>query len=80
MESCFNQSSNEIKGIEMNEETKQPNYSLEVYDDHAIIKGWLTSDMIKVLLKLCNKEGFKYFSPFTGGFKLVKEAKAKNDQ
>ncbi len=52
---------------------KTPRYSLEVYDDHAIIKGWLTSDMLTVLIKLCKKEGFKGLVHNEGeGFKLVK--------
>lgn len=52
---------------------EEPKYSLEVYTDHAIIKGWLTSDMLTVLIRLCKKEGFKGLIPHDGaGFKLIK--------
>lgn len=56
----------------MNEIKEAPKYSLEVFEDHAIIKGWITSEMLNVLIKLCRKEGFKFLAPYEGGFKLVK--------
>ena len=53
----------------MNEEIK---FSIEIYEDYAIIRGWLTSDVLILLTKLCKKYGFKYLSSFEGGFKLTK--------
>lgn len=47
-------------------------YSISVYEDHAIIKGWMTSDVLTLLVRLCKKEGFTHMTPFEGGFKLVK--------
>jgi len=51
----------------------KPNYSIEVYNDHAIIQGLLSSDVLVLLLKLCEKEGFTYLVPNDDkpGFKLV---------
>lgn len=61
---------------ECNEHTldcKCPNYSISVYKDHAIIKGWLTFDILTLLIRLCKKEGFTHMVPHDGiGFKLVK--------
>ena len=49
-------------------------YSITVYEDHVIVTGWLTSDVLKLLIKLCNEEGFKYLTnnPDGNGFKLVR--------
>lgn len=53
---------------------KCPNYSIEVYDDCAIITGWLSSDILQMLIKLCEKEGFTHLAAHEGfGFKLVKK-------
>lgn len=53
-----------------------PQYSIEVYEDHAIIKGWLSSDVLTTLVRLCEKEGFTHIVSNDGvGFKLVR----KND-
>jgi len=54
---------------------KNPKYSLEVYEDHAIIRGWLSSDTLILLTKLCKKEGFTHLTicdDGTQGFKLIK--------
>jgi hypothetical protein len=50
-------------------------YSLEVYDTHAIICGYLTYDMMKLLLKFCEKNGFTHLVPNheKPGFKLVRK-------
>lgn len=51
-------------------------YSMEVYEDHAIIRGWLTSEMLILLVKFCKKEGFIYMTNIgdgTQGFKLVRK-------
>jgi hypothetical protein len=55
-----------------------PEYSIEVYKDYAIIKGWLTPDILMVLVRLCKKHGFTHLtSNHDGkGFKLVR----KDDQ
>lgn len=49
-------------------------YSIEVYEDHAIINGWIDADVLKLLLVLCEKEGFKGIVSNEGkkGLKLVK--------
>jgi hypothetical protein len=55
---------------------KEPKYSICVYEDHAIIRGWLPSDVLILLLRLCKKEGFTLITrPDDGipGFKLVKK-------
>lgn len=50
-------------------------YSITVYEDHAIITGWLTSDVLILLIKLCKKEGFTHLThnPHGEGFKLVRK-------
>lgn len=50
-------------------------YSIEVYEDYAVIKGGLSSETLKALLCICEDEGFKYLVPnyHDVGFKLVKE-------
>ena len=52
-----------------------PKYIIEVYEDHAIISGWLSADMLKTLVKLCKKEGFTHLVPNEGkpGFKVVRK-------
>ena len=52
-------------------------YSIEVFDDYAVIKGSISSDVLNFLLKLCEDEGFKYMVPNYQdvGFRLVKEVK-----
>lgn len=50
-------------------------YSIEVYEDHALIKGWLTMSMLKVLMRLCKEEGFTYLTQCEQGFKLIKKPK-----
>lgn len=54
-------------------------YSLEVYEDHALIKGWLDSNMLTLLVKVCKKHGFTHLAQNgDGGFKLVKKG-AENE-
>jgi hypothetical protein len=50
-------------------------YSIEVYKDHAIIKGWLSTDVLKLIFNLCKKEGFTHMTSNENqqGFKLVKK-------
>jgi hypothetical protein len=51
----------------------KPKYSIEVYENYAIIKGLLTSDMLTILIKLC-EEGLTHLTPHQGGgFKLVRK-------
>ena len=56
-------------------EMTEPKYSIEVYEDHAIITGWLTSDILKFMIRLCKEEGFTHLVPNDGkqGFKLVRK-------
>jgi hypothetical protein len=58
---------NEISLIQQN----KLKYSIEVYKDHAIIRGCLTSNVLTLLIKLCKEEGFTHMQSFEGGFKLV---------
>lgn len=54
---------------------REPKYSLEVYEDHAIIRGNLTSQMLVLLIKLCKEEGFTHITHADDGkqgFKLVR--------
>ena len=55
----------------------EPKYSIQVYEDHAIIRGWISSDILTLLMKLSKKEGFDYITsnPDGMGFKMVR----KND-
>lgn len=55
-------------------EVEKPLYSLEIYKDHALISGWLTTDMLTVLIRLCKKHGFTHLCMQSDqeGFKLVK--------
>lgn len=50
-------------------------YSIEVYDTHAVIDGWLTSDILILLIRLCKKHGFTHLTHNDGyaGFKLVRK-------
>lgn len=50
-------------------------YSIEVYKDHAIVRGSLTAAILIALVTLCKEEGFKYMQNIgdgTQGFKFVK--------
>jgi hypothetical protein len=57
----------------------EPKYSIQVFEDHALITGFLSADILKLIISLCQKEGFTHLS-FSDvgqqGFKLIKE---KND-
>ncbi len=56
--------------------SEEPKYSIEVYEDHAIIRGWVTSDILTQLIRLFKKEGFKHITSTedgTPGFKLVRK-------
>lgn len=54
-------------------------YSIEVYEDHAKINGWLPSHILILLIKLCKKEGFDIMTyGENGGFKLIKKPKENN--
>jgi hypothetical protein len=56
----------------MNEKFK---YSIHVYEDFAIIRGKLKSDVFQIAIRLCEKEGFTYIVPnYDGkGFKLIRK-------
>ena len=53
-------------------------YSLEVYEDYAIINGWLTTDMLTLIVRLCKKEGFTHLT--NNGDKLGFNLVRKNDK
>lgn len=53
-------------------ENKEFRFSIEVYGDHALIKGWLTTRVLKMVTKLCREEGFTHMTMEEGGFKLVR--------
>ncbi len=55
----------------------EPLYEIRVYEDYAIITGWLTSDILKVLIRLCKQEGFTHLTnnPDGKGFRLIKGKK-----
>jgi len=60
----------------------EPNYSISVFDDHAIIRGSLTSDILILLVELCKNEGFTHItniSDGTQGFKLINLRKRSNE-
>lgn len=51
-------------------------YSIEVYEDHAIIRGWMKTDIFSLLLRFSRKEGFTHITALddgSEGFKLVKK-------
>ena len=52
-----------------------PKYTIKVYEDHAIITGWLTSDILILLTRLGKKEGFTHLTHNGNeqGFKLVRK-------
>ncbi len=52
-------------------------YGIEVYSDHAVIHGRLSSDILILLIKLCKKEGFTHMTSSEDGkgFKLVRNGK-----
>lgn len=50
-------------------------YSLEVYKDHAIVRGFLNSKVLTLLIRLCKQEGFTHMQSFEGGFKLVRKVR-----
>lgn len=60
----------------MSNTKKEPNYSIEVYEDHAIICGWIPTDVLKLMIKLCKKEGFTHMTPNDdgkSGFKMLRK-------
>lgn len=53
-----------------------PKFSLEVFEDHAMIRGWLDVKTLDVLFKLCKWYGFTHLTQTDDGqqgFKLVKK-------
>lgn len=50
-------------------------YSLKVYDTHALIEGWVTAEVFTILTNLCRDHGFTLITSNDGcpGFKLVKK-------
>lgn len=51
-------------------------YSIAVYEDYAIIKGWLSAEILCMLITLCEDEGFTNMIPHDDqGFKLVRKEK-----
>lgn len=57
-----------------------PKYSLEVFDEYALIHGSLSSDLLLLLVDLCKTEGFTHLVNDYGckGFKLIRAA--ENDE
>lgn len=56
----------------------KPKFSIEVFEDHAMIKGWIESKTLVLLLKLCKWYGFTHLIPTDDGqqgFKLVRKDK-----
>ena len=55
--------------------TNEPKYSIQVFEDQAIIKGFLSSDVLAMIIKLCLEEGFVYLkcNKDGKGFKLIKK-------
>jgi|GEM_PF-4772451 hypothetical protein len=51
----------------------QVKYSILVYEDHAVISGLLSCEVLDVLIKLCEHEGFTHLTPNEEGFKLVRK-------
>ncbi len=49
-------------------------YSIHVYEDHAIINGCLSSDILILLVRLCKKHGFTHLTSGESGigFKLIR--------
>lgn len=50
-------------------------YVIEVYEDHAVIRGWLSCEVLVALTAISKKEGFTHLvrnDDGSGGFKLVK--------
>ena len=55
---------------------KTPKYTLEVYEEWAVIRGALSTDVLTLLIGLCLKEGFTHLThneDGLGGFKLVRK-------
>lgn len=54
-------------------------YRIEVYEDHAILKGSLSAETLLLLVELCKNEGFTHLTHTDdhSGFKLIK--KKEND-
>ena len=52
-------------------------FSIDVYDDYAIIRGGLTCDILLLIIRISKKEGFTHMISFEDnghvGFKLVKQ-------
>jgi hypothetical protein len=49
-------------------------YSIEVYEDHAIIRGPLSADVLLLLTRLCKKEGFTHMTGYgENAFKLFRK-------
>jgi hypothetical protein len=72
---CLNCSVNAAVNYLDNKKKKPPKYSLEVFEDHAVIKGIIPTPIMLLLIRICNEEGFnKVTSPDDGskGFKFIK--------
>jgi hypothetical protein len=53
---------------------EQPEYTIAIYKDYALIQGWLTCEALEIVVFLCKQHGFTHMSaPDNGvGFKLVR--------
>lgn len=54
---------------------QEPRYSIEVYDDYALIQGSLSISVLRLLVNLCKREGFTHImnNEEKPGFKLVRQ-------
>lgn len=55
-------------------------YRITVYEDYAIIRGSLSSEILLLLIRFCKKEGFTHLKACDDGkgFKLVRENESGN--
>lgn len=57
---------------------EKPYFTLEMFDDYALIRGWLTPEMLMMIVKMCKKQGFTHLTSTNDGipgFKLIKRDK-----
>ena len=55
---------------------KSPKYSLEVFDDYVVIRGWAPVDAFQCLVHICREAGFThmtYLDDGSQGFKIFKD-------
>lgn len=50
-------------------------YSIEVYDDYAVFRGEISSEIFKLIVRMCKQNGFTHLKSTEDGhgFKMIRK-------